>query len=190
MKKTIFALLILSISMTTIGQTTKIRGTRSMEFISSLIGTSITKARSILATEGLVNTDTDKQKDEELKGDIYAFYPKDTEDKSEADLYLLLFKKDKVVLVCIEFEFDESTGKKDVLEMKKQLLSENFSQSDYELSETDNDFTRQKWVNETFWFKSNDAKNSAVILNENNESAIFALDESGSVLTFYKMNKD
>ena len=111
-------------------QQSQIKGARSWNVISSLIGKSITESKAILKKEGLPQSD--KETDEDLKMDFYAFYRGGVveDDKEDEPRFILACRKDKVVELQVTYFYldddDKDKKRKDVADMQKLLKANDF----------------------------------------------------------------
>jgi hypothetical protein len=116
---TIFAALGLS------AQQTQLKGAKSFNVLSSLVGKSITEAKAVLKKHGLVKFE--KQDDETFKTANYSFYGDDESDDDDL-LYVLSVKNSKVVMVSTDFNYEGDTTQRatDLKSLSKSIAANGF----------------------------------------------------------------
>ncbi len=147
-----FAILLISIFFTTnLLAQTELKGARSWKTVSSLIGKSITEARSDLKKYGL--SDLDNMKDESSGMHLYKFYPVNTKEKEYEAEYLVGFRNEKVIYLAVQYEYKEEIFKDDINDTKNNLTENGFI------------FDEQKKIEDylTITYKSG-KKNSAMVM--------------------------
>ena len=138
-------------------QQTQIKGARSWNTISSLLGISITAAKEILNKEGL--SQSDKKTDKDLKMDVYSFYRSglNEDDKEDEPAFTVFCRYDKVVTLEVNYFYLDDDGKdvvaKDVADMQKFLKTNYFV----------NEIAEDKYVR--FYKNSNKNLSAAIYYN-------------------------
>lgn len=121
MKKISLLLALLVCSLLVQAQGSLHTGTRTWKTLSSLMGQSIEKAKSTLASGGMVVYESNK--DEESGLESFVFVAANSEDPEYEDSYVLLCSTGKVVALYAQYSYKSGTEieKKDLEEVVKQI---------------------------------------------------------------------
>lgn len=105
MKKISVFLICLICSITVQAQGSMYKGSRTWETISSLMGLSVEKAKTILTSNGMVVNEN--QLDQETGFEFYTFIPANSSDPEYEQPFALIFNGGKVVAVYVQYAYDE-----------------------------------------------------------------------------------
>ncbi len=160
LKLNVFAILFVSLtlSMTVNGQGSMYKGARTWPTISSLMGQTVEKAKTILSSHGMVLSQSDLDSDSGIE--THAFIPSTATDPEEELPYYLFSVNGKIVVVHTQFAYEDtgsSVELQDLEKVKNQLAGAGYT-IESQNTETDSNPFGGESVTEAYVYKSNNSE--------------------------------